>query len=82
VVQVYVKDIISSFTTPEKQLRAFKKVNIKKGETKNIVFDLGNEAFELLKENGKFEIEEGRFKIMVGSSSDNTPLEQEIEINK
>ena len=30
----------------------------------------------------KFEIEEGRFKIMVGSSSDNTPLEQEIEINK
>ena len=58
------------------------KINIKKGETKRVVFDLGNEAFELLQENGKFGIEEGRFKIMVGSSSDNTPLEQEIEINK
>jgi len=69
-VQVYVSDLISSLPRPIKELKAFDKVFLKKGETKTLQFELEKEAFSFYdpaKHN--WVIEPGEFKILVGSSS-------------
>jgi beta-glucosidase len=69
VVQLYINDIYSSVTTPFKTLKGFKRVHIKKGETKKVEFVLTPE--ELAIWNNKMErvVEPGEFEIMVGGNS-------------
>ncbi|KAK6336559.1 hypothetical protein TWF696_002107 [Orbilia brochopaga] len=69
VVQVYVRDLVSSVTTPNQLLKGFKKVSLKAGETKNVrivikVADLGLWNLAM-----KYEVERGQFQFAVGSSS-------------
>lgn len=70
VVQLYVKQEKSALKRPEKELKAFQKIFLKPGESKEISFDLNEEAFNYFsdKEN-KWVVEPGKFDIMVGSSS-------------
>ncbi len=75
VVQLYIKDEVSSVTTPIKQLRGFEKVNLKPGEVQSISFTLKPEDLSLLDRNMKWIVEPGRFNVMVGSSSDDIRLE-------
>jgi beta-glucosidase len=70
IVQVYVRDVNSSFARPEKELKAFAKVEIKPGKKKTITFTLDREAFwyfDVFK-NG-WNTESGEFEILVGASS-------------
>jgi beta-glucosidase len=69
VVQLYIRDVISSVTTPVKQLRGFEKIALEPGETKNVRFTLGPEHLSLLDRNMKWVVEPGAFEVMVGSSS-------------
>ncbi len=75
VAQLYLRDLISSVTTFEKNLVGFERVHLKPGETKNISLQLRNEDMKLLNQDNKWVIEPGDFKIMVGASSENILLE-------
>jgi len=69
VVQLYINDVYSSVTTPEKTLRGFKRLNIKKGETKNVEFTLTPDELGLYNREMKFVVEPGDFEVMVGGNS-------------
>lgn len=70
VVQLYVRDKISSVSTPIHQLKAFKKVDIKAGEKSTISLELPISELALYNAYMKREVEPGEFEIQVGSSSD------------
>lgn len=70
VVQLYIKDKVASVTRPVRELKGFKKVMIKKGETQKLVFDLDRESFSLFNKDMKWTTEAGEFDIFVGPSSD------------
>ena len=70
VVQLYVRDVESSLVRPEKELKAFKKVALRPGETKTVHFTLGKDALSFYDPQQKQWIAEaGEFEIMIGSSS-------------
>lgn len=74
VVQVYVNDKVSSVARPVKELKAFQKVWLKPGETKEIKLELTPEALAFYDINMNFIVESGEFEIMVGNSSDSKDL--------
>ena len=69
VVQVYVRDSISSVTRPVTELKGFRRVTLKPGETKAVAITLPPAAFQMW--NGAMQrvIEPGEFEIMVGPDS-------------
>jgi beta-glucosidase len=69
VVQIYVRDKISSVTRSVKDLKAFKRVTLAPGETKNVSFTLNREAFQMWNGEMKRVIEPGEFDIMAGPNS-------------
>lgn len=71
VVQIYVRDKISSVTRPVKELKAFQRVTLKPGETRTVTLRLGPEAFHFWNIDMKRVIEPGEFEIMAGNSSAN-----------
>ena len=68
VVQLYIHDKVGSITRPIKELKDFKKVFIKKGETKTVKFKLFSENFKFFNGEG-YVIEAGEFEIAVAGSS-------------
>lgn len=69
-VQVYVSDLKSSLPRPIKELKAFDKVFLNKGETRTLQFELDKDAFSFYTpEKHGWVIEPGEFKILIGSSS-------------
>ncbi|MXV52908.1 beta-glucosidase [Pedobacter sp. HMF7647] len=82
VVQVYVRDVVSSVTTPVMALKGFHKVMLKPGETSVIRFKLGPEHLSLWNKSMKRVVEPGEFKIMVGSASDDIRLNGSFQVIK
>ncbi|MBL7856823.1 MAG: glycoside hydrolase family 3 C-terminal domain-containing protein [Cyclobacteriaceae bacterium] len=81
VVQVYVKDDVSSVERPEKELKAFQKVFLNPGEAKPIEFVLNEDAFHYYDEKtGQFIVEPGAFTIFVGSSSREITLTGTVDL--
>lgn len=72
VVQLYIRDLVASVTRPVKELKAFKKLMIKKGETKKVEFVLSKNDFEFYDQKMVKTTEAGEFHIFVGSNSDTT----------
>ena len=71
VVQVYIKR--SDDRELNKTLRAFRRIHLKKGETKDVSFDLGPDAFAFFNpESGEMETRPGTYELFVGPASDNT----------
>ncbi len=69
VVQLYIRDKVSSVTRPVKELRGFKRVSLKAGEAKTVSFKLDQEDFRFWDKDMKRVVEPGDFDIMVGSNS-------------
>jgi beta-glucosidase len=69
VVQLYLRDMISSVTRPLKQLKDFERVQLKPGETKQVTFSLTPEKLSFYDRNMNFVVEPGVFEVMVGNSS-------------
>lgn len=80
VVQLYVRDIVSSVITYDSQLLGFERVPLNPGETRTVKFSLKPEDFELLDRNMNWVVEPGKFEIMIGASSEDIKLKQEIEL--
>lgn len=81
VAQIYVKDCKASVPRPLKELKGYKKVFLKKGETKRITILLNEDAFSFYDTDKKnFVIEKGDFEILVGPSSSELPLKGIINL--
>jgi beta-glucosidase len=80
VVQLYFDDVISSMSTPVKELAGFEKVNLAAGEKKTVKFRLAPEQLSFLDRNLEPVVEPGMFKVMVGSSSEDIRLKGEFEV--
>jgi beta-glucosidase len=82
VVQLYINDIISSVTTPVKELKGFEKVALEPGEMKTLHLKLSPEDLSLYDSHMNFIVEPGIFEVMVGSSSKDIKLKGEYEVKK
>ncbi|HKR30257.1 MAG TPA: glycoside hydrolase family 3 N-terminal domain-containing protein [Terriglobales bacterium] len=69
VVQLYIRDEISSVTRPIKELKGFQRLNIKPGETRTVSFSIGRQELQFYNREMKRVVESGTFKIMVGPNS-------------
>lgn len=70
IVQLYIRDVLSSVTTYEKNLAGFERVYLKPGETKEVKFQIDRKHLELLDSDMKWVVEPGDFVIMAGASSE------------
>ncbi|MFM8341929.1 MAG: glycoside hydrolase family 3 C-terminal domain-containing protein, partial [Methylomonas sp.] len=68
-VLVYLNDVAASVTRPNKQLKAYAKVELKAGETQTLHFELPAEAMSFIGVDMKRRIEPGEFKVMVGNQT-------------
>ena len=69
VVQLYISDKYSSITRPVKELKAYQRVSLKPGESKEILFELNKSAFAYYDSEMNYIVEAGDFDILVGNSS-------------
>ncbi|MGB6598204.1 MAG: glycoside hydrolase family 3 N-terminal domain-containing protein [Candidatus Acidiferrum sp.] len=69
VVQLYIRDEISSVTRPVKEMRGFRRISLDPGQTKTVEFALGFEELSFLNRDMHRVVEPGAFKIMVGGNS-------------
>jgi beta-glucosidase len=80
VVQLYLKDEVSSVTTYEYDLRGFERINLTPGEKKTVQFTLHPDDLALLDKNMNWTVEPGKFMVMIGSSSMDIKLKKEFEV--
>ncbi len=69
VVQLYIRDEVSSVTRPVKELKGFKRVTLEPGETKTVNFSIGFEELSFLNRDMRRVVEPGSFKVMAGGNS-------------
>lgn len=80
VVQLYLRDEISSVTTYTKVLRGFERITLEPGEEKKVTFILHSQDLAIWDKNMKFQTEPGIFKVMIGASSKDIKLEGQFVI--
>lgn len=80
VVQLYLRDEVSSVTTYTKVLRGFERITLQSGEEKEVHFTLRPQDLGLWDKNMNFCVEPGSFKVMVGASSTDIRLEGRFNI--
>lgn len=69
VVQLYIRDLVSSATRPVKELRGFERIHLEPGQARTVEFALGPEALAFWNEDMKRVVEPGSFDVMVGPNS-------------
>jgi beta-glucosidase len=69
VVQLYIRDEVSSVTRPIKELRGFRRITLNPGEAKTVEFSLGPDELSFLNRDMHRVVEPGAFTIMVGGNS-------------
>ncbi|MEK3880078.1 glycoside hydrolase family 3 N-terminal domain-containing protein [Paenibacillus sp. FSL M7-0420] len=69
VVQLYISDLASSITRPEKQLKGFRKISLQPGDTQTVTFRVGREELEYVSADLTRIVEPGEFAVMAGPHS-------------
>ena len=81
VVQLYVKDVKSSVKRPIKELAGFKRVNLNKGESQVVTFEVSKDELMFWDVNRKeWVFEKGAYEFMLGASSQDIRLRKSISI--
>jgi beta-glucosidase len=78
VVQLYIRDVVSSVTTPQLSLRGFARVDLKPGESRTVDLKIFADDLALWNREMKRVVEPGEFKIMVGGSSSDIRLTESL----
>ena len=69
VVQLYIRDEVSSVTRPIKELRGFRRVTLDPGQSSTVEFSLGPNELSFLDRDMHRVVEPGTFRIMLGGNS-------------
>ena len=80
--QVYVRDVKSSVVTPVQELKAFKKVSIKKGETATVTLSIPVAELALYDKDMKEVVEPGAFELQIGRASDDIRIKMIITVER
>jgi len=80
VVQLYIKDMLATVARPVLELKDFKRIALKAGETKEISFVITPDMLKMLNTEMKSVIEPGDFRIMIGASSKELLLKETIHV--
>jgi beta-glucosidase len=75
VVQLYLKDEVAQPIRPVKELKDFKKIALKAGETKDVSFVIDESKLSFYNDELQVITQPGDFKLMIGSASDDIRLE-------
>jgi beta-glucosidase len=78
VVQMYIRDLVSSVTRPVKELKGFRRVALEPGESTTVKFDITAELLKFWDVNMKYVVEPGDFAILVGNSSRDSDLQKVV----
>jgi beta-glucosidase len=78
IVQMYIRDKVSSVTRPVKELKGFQRISLEPGETKTIKINITPYTFAFHNLNIEYVVEPGEFEIMVGSSSRDVDLQKVV----
>ena len=73
---MYIRDLVSSVTRPIKELKGFKKVSLRPGETQTVELDITPDLLAFYDVNMNYVVEPGEFAILVGNSSRDTDLQK------
>lgn len=68
-VQLYVRDVVSSVTTPALELRGFRKLSLAPGEKATVALSLGRRELALYDARMRRVVEPGEFEVLVGASA-------------
>ena len=71
VLQLYIRDLVSTIARPVKELKGFQRIGLKAGEKKKTEFILTQEELSFLDRNMKKIVEPGTFEVMVGGLTTN-----------
>ena len=83
VVQLYVHDVEASVERPVKELKAFRKVNLKPGEKQTVAFELDRSALSFYDtDRREWVAEPGVFEILIGSSSRDIRLSKPFKLSQ
>lgn len=80
VVQLYVRDLFSSIVKPVKELKAFKKISVPKGETTKLTLSLPMKELMFFDKTNRWIVEPGDYEIQIGNSSSDISYKKTIEI--
>ena len=75
IVQLYIRDMVASIAQAPILLKAFERVELKKGESKTVTFNLGKQELSIYNAALEEVVEPGDFKVMVGAASNDIRLE-------
>lgn len=79
VVQLYIRDHAAGIIRPVKELKGFQKIQLKKGESRQVSFTLDADALSFYDAEGRKQLESGRFSVFAGGNSRDL-LEKEFEL--
>jgi beta-glucosidase len=83
VIQLYVQSLTSQFIRPNKELKAFAKVALEPGESKDVHMTLEDRDFQIYDdERQTWRIESGEYNILIGSSSETIALRERVTVNE
>lgn len=80
VVQLYLRDVLTSVSRPLIELAGFARVHLRPGEEREVSFRLGPEQLRLLDQGMRWVVEPGSFRVMVGGSSKDIRLRGELVV--
>ncbi len=80
VIQLYIKDLFASVVRPVMELKGFQRIHLKKGETKEVSFELTPELLSMLDIDLNRIVEPGEFRIMIGASSNDIRLRETLKV--
>lgn len=80
VVQLYVRDLVGSVTRPVKELKGFKKIALKAGETQTVSFDIKANDLAFYGQDMKKIVEAGKYKLWIAQHSSDNSNELSFEI--
>ena len=80
VVQLYLHQVYASVTRPVKELKDFKKISLKPGETKTISFTIDKEKLSFYNQKMLWTTEPGDFELMIGSASNDIRLKSNFKL--
>ena len=78
IVQLYIRDLVSSVTRPVKELKGFRRVVLQRGETRTVAFEITPELLAFWDVNMRYTVEAGDFELMTGNSSRDCDLQKVI----
>ena len=80
IVQLYIRDLVSSVTRPIMELKGFARIALAPGESTTVSFTVGREHLKMLDRDMKWIVEPGVFRVMIGSSSKDIRLRGELTV--